>query len=60
VLEALIAANLLHLFKDIQVQFHDFVIPNAKARMEEIQTALSKTHTLTYQYEFVWENWTLK
>jgi FkbM family methyltransferase len=45
--------------KNIQVQFHDFVIDNAKARMNALQTELSKTHTLTYQYEFVWENWKL-
>jgi hypothetical protein len=28
--------------------------------MSGIQKSLSKTHRLTYQYEFVWENWTLK
>lgn len=44
---------------NIQVQFHD-IIPNAEARMREIQQRLSKTHRLTYQYKFVWENWLLK
>jgi FkbM family methyltransferase len=42
--------------KDIQVQFHDFV-PEATSRMKMIQNELSKTHRLTYQYPFVWENW---
>lgn len=56
-LESLIANNLINFFKNIQVQFHDFLIENAKERMNEIQKNLSKTHKLTYQYEFVWENW---
>ena len=60
VLEALIAHNMLPLFTDLQIQFHDFIIPNATERMKKIQDELSKTHQLTYQYEFVWENWTLK
>tara|TARA_R110000751_G_scaffold105046_4_gene200870 strand:+ start:91315 stop:91998 length:684 start_codon:yes stop_codon:yes gene_type:complete len=60
VLEALIAHNMLPLFSDLQIQFHDFIIPSATERMKKIQAELSKTHQLTYQYEFVWENWTLK
>lgn len=60
VLEALIENNMLTRFTDIQIQFHDFIIPNAKERMQSIQKELAKTHELTYQYEFVWENWTLK
>ncbi|WP_203257352.1 FkbM family methyltransferase [Hyunsoonleella ulvae] len=60
VLESLIENNMLRIFKNIQVQFHDFIIPNARERMQGIQTELSKTHKLTYQYEFVWENWELK
>ena len=45
--------------RDIQVQFHDFV-PDAEARMRAIQGRLQQTHVLTYQIEFVWENWRLK
>lgn len=60
VLESLIAHDKLHMFTDIQVQFHDFIIPEAETRMKTIQNNLSKTHKLTYQYDFVWENWTLK
>ncbi|SFD25379.1 methyltransferase, FkbM family [Algibacter lectus] len=60
VLEELIAHNMLPLFTNLQIQFHDFIIPNATERMKKIQAELSKTHHLTYQYEFVWENWTLK
>ncbi len=60
VLESLIESNLISKFENIQVQFHDFIIPNAKERMNAIQEKLSLTHQLTYQYEFIWENWKLK
>jgi FkbM family methyltransferase len=59
-LEHLIESQLIKEIKNLQVQFHDFIIPNAKERMNKIQHELSKTHILTYQYEFVWENWKLK
>ena len=59
-LESLINYGLISRFKNIQVQFHDFIIPNAELRMRNIQQQLSKTHQLTYQYEFVWENWKIK
>ena len=58
-LEGLINANIITNFTNIQVQFHDFVIVDAKERMHRIQEALAATHMLTYQYEFVWENWQL-
>lgn len=59
-LESLIENECITYFKNIQVQFHDFLFDNAKERMNKIQESLSKTHELTYQYEFVWENWKLK
>ena len=59
-LEALIEQKKITCFENIQVQFHDFVIPNAKERMNKIQQTLSETHFITYQFEFVWENWQLK
>jgi hypothetical protein len=55
-LEYLIKTGFIEKIGNIQVQFHDFV-PNAAERMEKIQFELNKTHFLTYQYEFVWENW---
>lgn len=58
-LEELIESDLIKNIDNIQVQFHDFV-PNAYSRMRAIQAMLSKTHELTYQFEFVWENWRLK
>jgi FkbM family methyltransferase len=59
-LESLIQNGLIERFRNIQVQFHDFIIPNARTRMNAIQQELSKTHELTWQYEFIWENWKLK
>ncbi len=59
-LESLIENGCITVFKNIQVQFHDFLFENAKERMNKIQENLSKTHEITYQYEFVWENWRLK
>lgn len=59
-LESLLENNLIGIFTNIQVQFHDFLLDNGKERMNKIQEELSKTHQLTYQYEFVWENWKLK
>jgi hypothetical protein len=58
-LEFIIENNLVDKIENIQVQFHDFV-GNAEARMKNIQEKLSLTHTITYQYKFVWENWKLK
>jgi hypothetical protein len=56
-LEKLIEEDKISIFNNIQVQFHDFVIPNAKERMVQIQSRLKSTHFITYQFEFVWENW---
>lgn len=55
-LETLVSTNYIARFRNIQVQFHDFV-PNAFQRMRAIQDSLKRTHQLTFQYEFVWENW---
>ncbi len=58
-LEHLIESQLIQKFKNIQVQFHDFV-PKAEERMKTIRKNLEKTHKVTYQSDFVWENWELK
>lgn len=58
-LERLIDSGLIGIINNIQVQFHD-ISNDSRQRMEQIQVSLLKTHGPTYQYEFVWENWTLK
>ncbi len=58
-LEHMLERGLAHRFRNIQVQFHEFV-PDAKARRQRILDGLAKTHTVTWSYEFVWENHRLK
>jgi FkbM family methyltransferase len=58
-LEKLIDTGLISKIKNIQVQFHD-IMADSSRRMESIQKKLEKTHFLTYQYRFVWENWKIK
>lgn len=60
VLESLLEAGMITIFKNLQIQFHDFIIDNAEERMKNIQNQLSKTHEISYQYNFVWENWKIK
>lgn len=58
-LEHLISSGDIRLFKNVQVQFHNFV-PDAQKRMDAIHKDLEKTHKITYQNKFVWENWERK
>ncbi len=58
-LEYLIATGYVANVRNIQVQFHDF-FPDAAQRMKRIQEGLGKTHSLTFQYPFIWENWRRK
>ncbi len=58
-LEDLIDSGFVRNIRNIQVQFYDFV-PDGEQRMVMIQNELRKTHRLTYQYPFVWENWRIK
>ena len=58
-LDGIIAAGWLKNIVTLQIQFHDYT-PDAEQRMRKIQTALRKTHKPTYQFKFIWENWTLK
>lgn len=56
-LERLLDTGLVNMIRNIQVQFHN-VNKDSEDRMEAVQERLLETHTLTYQYRFVWENWT--
>lgn len=44
---------------NLQIQFHTFV-DNAISRRNDIRNELTKTHKLTYDYWFIWENWKLR
>jgi FkbM family methyltransferase len=58
-LERLIETGLTERIVDIQVQFHNVAVDSTR-RMESIQRKLQTTHGPTYQFKFVWENWTRK
>jgi len=58
-LDHLIDTGCVRRIENIQVQFHNFV-PESQDRMSNLQARLAKTHIVTWQYEFVWENWRLK
>ena len=55
-LDRMIQTDLVAICNDIQVQFHDFY-PDAPSLRLRIRAQLARTHALTYEYCFVWENW---
>jgi FkbM family methyltransferase len=55
-LEHLLDEGWIPRIRDLQVQFHD-AVPDARRRAEAIRDRLRLTHEITYQYDFVWENW---
>lgn len=57
-LEAIIKEDLVKNITNIQIQFHDFV-DNSDSRMKFIREQLANTHTATYKFDYVWENWRL-
>lgn len=59
-LENLIETDQINKISSLQIQFHDFVVENAYERMIKIQNSLNISHRLSWQYEFVWENWVRK
>jgi FkbM family methyltransferase len=59
ILNSLIESDLITIIKNVQVQFHSF-IPNSSIMRDEIHDNLRKSHDITYNYEFVWENWKRK
>jgi FkbM family methyltransferase len=56
-LKKMIENNLHKKIKNLQIQFHK-EYENEFTR-ENIWNELKKTHTLTYNYDYVWENWRL-
>lgn len=58
-LDKMIEFDFIRICDNIQVQFHDFY-PDFQKRYDLINKELSKTHVLTYNFPFVWENWTRK
>lgn len=59
VLPACISSGIVSRVRNFQIQFHNF-IPGADNKRNKIRADLSKTHNLTWCYDFIWENWELK
>jgi FkbM family methyltransferase len=55
-LDHLIDRGAIRSFKNLQIQFHDFVA-GADRRRNAIRQELLQTHRVTYDFPFVWENW---
>ena len=55
----MISEKKLSVVDNYQIQFHNF-IDNANELRNKIIEGLSKTHTRTWCYTFVWENWKRK
>jgi FkbM family methyltransferase len=60
-LEYMICKNLHLLCKNIQVQFHwQYSVPNFYDRWVAIREELMKSHKITVDFYFIWENWSRK
>ena len=55
-LNRLIESGLINNIDNLQIQFHEFADTDGSKRLA-IQQELIKTHNITYNYNFVWENW---
>lgn len=58
-LERMLETDLVRHVHSLQIQFHYFV-EDATSRMAAIQHRLAVTHSPTWQYQFIWENWKRK
>lgn len=58
VLPELIASGLIRRVRYLLIQFHSFV-PNADVARRRIQEDLAKTHVQMWNYDYVWECWSL-
>jgi hypothetical protein len=58
-LDFILENNLQTQINNFQIQFHK-MFDDCEIRRNNIREKLSETHTLTYDYTFVWENWEKK
>lgn len=57
-LETILDNDMISSFNNLQIQFHNFsFVRDPVARRDKIRERLAKTHKLTYEYTWVWENW---
>eukprot|EP00041_Stephanoeca_diplocostata_P013923 m.249157 g.249157 ORF g.249157 m.249157 type:complete len:306 (+) comp19515_c0_seq5:204-1121(+) len=63
VVEALLAANMQGNIKNLQIQFHAHAgidVDDRIGKRCEFHKILRRTHELVYNFDWVWEQWTLK
>lgn len=56
VVERMIETGLINKVRNLQVQFHA-VVPDAEARFRALQDKLAQTHGLTFDAQWIWQNW---
>lgn len=56
-LQDLINSQMINDIINMQIQFHE-INRNSQLEVNKLRVLLAKTHKPTYQYDFVWENWT--
>lgn len=59
VVESLITSGLINRVDNLQVQWHP-VAPEVVEKFDELQKRLSETHELTFDAQWIWQNWRLK
>ena len=59
VLKTLLSTNLVYHLRNIQFATHSKLagLKDPVVRYCKIQELFSRTHIITYQYKFMWENW---
>jgi FkbM family methyltransferase len=58
-IDHLISSSWIPHIRNLQIQFHR-TVPDANTKVVGLRQRLAQTHSPTYQYDFVWENWSLK
>lgn len=61
-LEVMVETNIIKYFKNVQFATHSKLatLKEPVKRYCEMQEILARTHKITYQYKFQWENWVRK
>ena len=58
-LESVVGTQRISQIENLQIQFHNYG-PEYVRRKDKIRLELSKTHYLTYDYAWTFENWRLR
>lgn len=58
-MQDIIESDIKEKIYNFQIQYHRF-IENCSEKRDEIRNKLKDTHEITYDFEFIWENWKLK